>query len=131
MLVEDRATGPDVDKLDALAIVNTHLATASAYRTSKMMNAQLSGLPKYLTPIGGGSNGLNSLQKTVAYLHGEVRLKATPASLDALPVSETVEDRATGPDVDRLDALLRSDGLLASVTDAVGGEGAWPFSRGL
>jgi histidine ammonia-lyase len=79
---------------DTLAIVNTHLATASAYRTIKMMNAQLSGLPKYLSPIGGVSNGFNSLQKTVAYLHGEVRLKAMPGSLDCLPVSESVEDHA-------------------------------------
>ncbi|MFM9974389.1 MAG: histidine ammonia-lyase [Beijerinckiaceae bacterium] len=79
---------------DTLAIVNTHLATASAYRTTKMMNQHLSGLPKYLSPIGGAANGFNSLQKTVACLHGEVRLKATPASLDCLPVSESVEDHA-------------------------------------
>lgn len=79
---------------DTLAIVNCHLATASAYRTIKMMDGRLSGLPKYLSPIGGASNGYNSLQKTVSYLHGEIRLKATPGSLDALPVSETVEDHA-------------------------------------
>lgn len=79
---------------DTMAIVNTHLATASAYRTIKMMNHHLSGMPKYLSPIGGASNGYNSLQKTVSYLHGEVRLKAAPASCDALPVSESVEDHA-------------------------------------
>ena len=79
---------------DTMAIVNTHLATASAYRTIKMMNHHISGMPKYLSPIGGASNGYNSLQKTVSYLHGEIRLKAAPASLDALPVSETVEDHA-------------------------------------
>ncbi len=79
---------------DQMAIVNCHLATASAYRVIKMMNAALSGLPKYLSPVGGASNGFNSLQKTVAYLHGEIRLKATPGSLDALPVSESVEDHA-------------------------------------
>jgi histidine ammonia-lyase len=175
---------------DTLAIVGAHLATACAYRTAKLMNAQLSGLPKYLSPIGGGSNGFNSLQKTAAALHGEVRLKAAPASLDALPVSETVEDhapqtpltlrklqeqllplrllvaiealvaaqavdlrgaprlspatrvlydairadipmmtedRATGPDVDRVNALLQSHHLVASIRDAGGAE-AWPFS---
>jgi histidine ammonia-lyase len=178
---------------DTLAIVNTHLATASAYRAIKMMNAQLSGLPKYLSPIGGASNGLNSLQKTVAYLHGEIRLRATPGSLDALPVSESVEDhapqtpltirkleeqllplrllfaieamvaaqavdlrapprlapatrtlhaairaevptlvedRATGPDVDKVCALFESEGLLAAVGAAVGSAEAWPFSLG-
>ncbi|AGT08922.1 HAL/PAL/TAL family ammonia-lyase [Paracoccus aminophilus] len=79
---------------DTLAIVITQLATASAYRTIKLMNAQLSGLPKYLSPLGGASNGYNSMQKTVSALQGEIRLKATPASLDAVPVSETVEDHA-------------------------------------
>ncbi|WP_236841965.1 HAL/PAL/TAL family ammonia-lyase [Bosea sp. PAMC 26642] len=79
---------------DVLAIVNTQLATASTYRTIKMMNAQLSGLPKYLSPIGGASNGFNSMQKTLSALHGEVRLKALPASTDSIPVSETVEDHA-------------------------------------
>jgi histidine ammonia-lyase len=79
---------------DTLAIVNTHLATASAYRIIKMMNPALSGLPKYLSPLGGAANGFNSLQKTVAALHAEIRLKATPASLDSLPVSDSVEDHA-------------------------------------
>lgn len=173
---------------DQLAIVNCHLATASAHRIIKMMNAALSGLPKYLSPIGGASNGFNSLQKTVAYLHGEIRLKATPASLDALPVSEGVEDhapqtplvirkleeqmvpwrllvaiealvasqavdlrrcgrlapatgllfeairaevpmltedRATGVDVDRVCALMRSEPLFLSLADAAGT--TWPF----
>lgn len=86
---------PDIAlNFDTLAIVNTQLATASAYRTIKLMNAQLSGLPKYLSPIGGASNGYNSMQKTVSALQGEVRLKALPASTDSIPVSETVEDHA-------------------------------------
>ena len=79
---------------DALAIAGAQLATACAYRIAKLMDARLSGLPKYLSPVGGASNGFNSLQKTAAALHAEVRLKAMPASLDALPVSETVEDHA-------------------------------------
>ena len=79
---------------DTLAIALTQLSTAGFYRIAKLMNAQLSGLPKYLSPVGGASNGLNSLQKTAAGLHAEIRLNATPASLDALPVSEAVEDHA-------------------------------------
>ncbi len=79
---------------DAMAIANAHLATACAYRTIKMMNPAVSGLPKYLSPVGGASTGFNSLQKTVAALHAEVRLKAQPASCDALPVSDSVEDHA-------------------------------------
>lgn len=79
---------------DMLAIVNTHLATAAGYRIIKLMNPALSGLAKYLSPVGGASTGFNSLQKTVSYLHAEIRLKATPGSLDSLPVSDAVEDHA-------------------------------------
>ena len=79
---------------DTMAIVLVHLATASAYRVFKLMNPALTGLPRYLSPVGGASTGFNSLQKTMAALHAEVRLKSTPASLDALPVSDGVEDHA-------------------------------------
>lgn len=80
---------------DSMAIALTHLATASVQRIIKLQNPALSGLPKYLSPVGGASNGYISLQKTAAALHAEVRLKATPASLDAVVVSDTVEDHAT------------------------------------
>ncbi len=79
---------------DTLAIALTHLATAASYRIIKLMNPALSGLAKYLSPIGGAPVGFNSLQKTVAALHAEIRLRATPASLDSLPVSDSVEDHA-------------------------------------
>ena len=80
--------------LDTLAIAHVHLATASAQRILKLMNPQLSGLPKYLSPAGGASAGLLPLQKTVASLLAEIRLHAQPASLDAIAVSEMVEDVA-------------------------------------
>jgi histidine ammonia-lyase len=80
--------------LDTLAIAHMHLATASAQRILKLMNPQLSGLPKYLSPVGGASAGLLPLQKTVAALLAEIRLHAQPASLDAISVSEMVEDVA-------------------------------------
>ena len=79
---------------DALGIVGAQLATGVAYRSAKMLDARLSGLPRYLSPVGGASTGFNSLQKTAAALHAEVRLRAMPASLDALPVSDSVEDHA-------------------------------------
>ena len=86
---------PDIAlAFDTMAIAIAHLATASAYRTIRMMNPLVSGLPKYLSPVGGASTGYNSLQKTASALHAEIRLKAAPASLDALPVSDSVEDHA-------------------------------------
>jgi histidine ammonia-lyase len=178
---------------DMLAIVNTHLATAAGYRIIKLMNPALSGLAKYLSPVGGASTGFNSLQKTVSYLHAEIRLKATPGSLDSLPVSDAVEDHAphtpltirkleeqllplrlliaiealvaaqavdlrggvrlapvtrllfdairaevprltqdrpTGPDVDRVCSLMRSETLLSAMVAAAGADWAIPLLGG-
>jgi histidine ammonia-lyase len=80
---------------DGMAIALAHLASASVQRVIKLMNPLLSALPKYLSPVGGASVGFNALQKTAAALHAEIRLKAAPASLDAIVVSDTVEDHAT------------------------------------
>jgi histidine ammonia-lyase len=77
---------------DAIAIAMTYIATASAYRSIKLMTGRLSGLPNYLAPTGGVSAGFVPLQKTISALHAEIRLKAYPASLDGIPVSDAVED---------------------------------------
>lgn len=77
---------------DTLAIASTYLATASSYRSMKLMTERLSGLPNYLAPAGGAAAGLVPMQKTISALHAGVRLKANPASLDGLPVSDAVED---------------------------------------
>ena len=109
--------------LDTLAIAHVHLATASAQRVLKLMNPQLSGLPKYLSPVGGASSGLLPLQKTVAALLAEIRLHAQPASLDALAVSEMVEDvapqtplaaRKLATQVDLLKWLIAIEALVAA-----------------
>ncbi|MBY0613058.1 MAG: aromatic amino acid lyase [Beijerinckiaceae bacterium] len=80
--------------IDTLRISLAHLAAAGAHRIMKLMNPTLSGLPKYLSPIGGASAGYVPMQKTTAGLHAEIRHAAAPATLDALPVSDTVEDCA-------------------------------------
>ena len=80
---------------DALAISLTHFASLSAFRLSKLMTAAFSGLPQYLSPVGGGSAGYVSLQKTTSALYCDIRSCAAPVGLDALPVSDTVEDVAS------------------------------------
>jgi histidine ammonia-lyase len=109
--------------LDTLAIAHVHLATASAQRILKHMNPHLSGLPKYLSPVGGASAGLLPLQKTVASLLGEIRLHAQPASLDAISVSEMVEDvapqtplaaRKLTTQIDLLQWLIAIEALVAT-----------------
>ena len=59
-----------------------------------MMNENLSGLPKYLSPIGGSSAGMIPVQKTAAALLSRIRHAAIPLSFDPPPVSETIEDMA-------------------------------------
>lgn len=80
---------------DSMAIAVAHLASASVQRIIKLQTPHLSALPKYLSPVGGASVGFNALQKTAAAIHAEIKLKAAPASLDAVVVSDTVEDHAT------------------------------------
>lgn len=77
---------------DSLAIALAQLGTASAQRSIKLMTGRLSGLPNYLSPVGGASAGFVPLQKSIGALQAEIRLRATPASLDALVVSDMVED---------------------------------------
>lgn len=79
---------------DALAIALVQLSAASVQRIIKLQTPHLSGLPKYLSPVGGASVGFNAMQKTTAVLHAQVRLHASPAALDAFPVSDTAEDHA-------------------------------------
>lgn len=80
---------------DAMAVALVQLASASVQRIIKLQTPHLSGLPKYLSPVGGASVGFNAMQKTAAAIHAEIRLHAMPASTDAIVVSDTVEDHAT------------------------------------
>jgi histidine ammonia-lyase len=80
--------------LDSMAIAVAQMATASVHRMIKLMAPHLSGLPAYLSPVGGASAGYVSTQKLASVLHAEIKLSATPASLDAIPVSDSVEDVA-------------------------------------
>lgn len=80
--------------LDMLASAVAHLASTSALRTAKLLTARFSGLPAYLSPVGGGSAGYVSLQKTAGDLLAEIRVQAQPSGLDPLAVSDTVEDVA-------------------------------------
>jgi histidine ammonia-lyase len=80
---------------DTLAIALAQLATACVQRSIKLMTGRLSGLANYLSPVGGASAGFVPMQKSLAALHSEIRLKAMPASLDTIVVSEMVEDIGT------------------------------------
>ena len=79
---------------DALAMALSSVAAMAVGRIVKLMQAELTQLPRFLSPIGGASAGLVSMQKTAVALYGEIRRHANPAGLDQFAVSETVEDHS-------------------------------------
>jgi histidine ammonia-lyase len=80
---------------DTLAIALSSVAAMAVGRIVKLMQADLTQLPRFLSPIGGASAGFVSLQKTAVALYGEIRRHANPACLDQFAVSETVEDHSS------------------------------------
>jgi histidine ammonia-lyase len=79
---------------DALAMALSSVAAMVVGRIVKLMHADFTQLPRYLSPVGGPSAGLVSMQKTAVALYGEIRRHANPAGLDQFAVSETVEDHS-------------------------------------
>ena len=79
---------------DALAMALSSVAAMAVGRIVKLMHAEMTQLPRFLSPVGGASAGLVSMQKTAVALYGEIRRHANPAGLDQFAVSETVEDHS-------------------------------------
>jgi histidine ammonia-lyase len=95
----------------------------SAQRAMKLMSASLSGLPRFLTPIGGNRAGFAALQKTIAALDAEIRHLALPISLGTVPVADGIEDVAsmapsvvakTGEIAERLNLLTAIELIVAA-----------------
>ena len=79
---------------DALAMALSSVAAMAVGRIVKLMQADLTQLPRFLSPVGGASAGFVSMQKTSVALYGEIRRHANPACLDQFAVSDTVEDHS-------------------------------------
>ena len=80
--------------LEGAALALAMMGQGAVQRMQRLMTPALSGLPRYLSPVGGASAGMVPLQKTAAALLVELRHAAQPAALDPAPVSESVEDMA-------------------------------------
>ncbi|MEM7214336.1 MAG: aromatic amino acid ammonia-lyase [Pseudomonadota bacterium] len=80
--------------LEQVSLAMVGVANGSVQRMQKLMNPDLSGLPKYLSPVGEGSAGMVPSQKTAVSLLAEIRHCALPVMFDVQPVSDTVEDMA-------------------------------------
>ena len=79
---------------ESTGLAFAHAALACVQRCQKLFNPALSGLPLQLTTRGPEHSGFATVQKTLTALYNEIRHDANPATLDCLPVSETVEDHA-------------------------------------
>jgi histidine ammonia-lyase len=80
---------------EALGVALAQAAGASFWRSVKLMNAAMSGLPRFLTPHPGSHSGFSAAQKTAASLEAEIRRLAQPAMLFSGPVADGVEDMAS------------------------------------
>jgi len=79
---------------DALRLALSHCAALCVARCQRMYSPAFSGLPLQLTTRGPDHSGFATIQKTLTALANEVRHLANPASLDCMPVSESVEDHS-------------------------------------
>lgn len=78
--------------LDYLGIALSEFANISERRIERMVNGQLSGLPKFLSKNGGLNSGMMIAQYTAASLVSENKVLAHPASVDSIPTSANQED---------------------------------------
>ncbi len=77
---------------DFLGIGLSEFANISERRVERMVNGQLSGLPKFLSENGGLNSGMMIAQYTAASLVSENKVLAHPASVDSIPTSANQED---------------------------------------
>ncbi len=78
--------------MDFMSIALSELANVSERRIERMVNGNLSGLPRFLAVDGGLHSGLMIAQYTAASIVSENKVLAHPASVDSIPTSANQED---------------------------------------
>lgn len=81
--------------LDLAAIAAADLASISERRIDRLLNPDLSGLPAFLSPEPGTRSGLMVAQLTAADALSEMRVLASPASIDSVSTSAAQEDHVS------------------------------------
>ena len=81
--------------LDLVAIAAADLASIAERRIDRMLNPDLSGLPAFLTTDPGTRSGLMIAQVTAADALSEMRVLASPASVDSVPTCASQEDHVS------------------------------------
>src|SRR5207253_3469110 len=81
--------------LDILAIVCADMAAISERRLARLVDPALSGLPAFLTRDPGVNSGMMMAQIVAASLLTDLRLRASPASVDTVPTDANKEDHVS------------------------------------
>ena len=109
--------------LDLVAIAAADMASISERRIDRLLNPDLSGLPAFLTTRPGIRSGLMIAQVTAADALSEMRVLATPASIDSVSTSASQEDhvsmgmaaaRKVRRSVELLEVVLAAEFLCAA-----------------
>lgn len=86
---------PVAQVLDLLAIACADLGGICERRIARLVDPALSMLPPFLTADAGVSSGLMVAQIVAAALVNELKLCATPASIDSIPTDANKEDHVS------------------------------------
>jgi histidine ammonia-lyase len=86
---------PVAQVLDLLAMACADLASISERRIARLVDASLSGLPAFLSPDPGTNSGFMVPQIVAASLVNEIKLLATPASVDSISTDANKEDHVS------------------------------------
>ncbi|MFZ1292158.1 MAG: aromatic amino acid lyase, partial [Melioribacteraceae bacterium] len=78
--------------MDFMAIALSEIANVAERRIERLVNGQLSNLPRFLTKNGGLNSGFMIAQYTAASLVSENKTLSHPASVDSIPTSANQED---------------------------------------
>ncbi|MBK7980753.1 MAG: histidine ammonia-lyase [Ignavibacteriae bacterium] len=78
--------------MDFMAIALSEIANVAERRIERLVNGQLSNLPRFLTKKGGLNSGFMIAQYTAASLVSENKTLSHPASVDSIPTSANQED---------------------------------------
>lgn len=81
--------------MDYLKIALSELGSISERRTARLVDGNLSGLPRFLAHHGRMDSGLMLEQYTAAALVSENKILCQPASVDSIPASTSREDHSS------------------------------------
>lgn len=80
---------------EMLGTVLSHVSRMSCYRSIRMANPVLTGLPRFLTPDENHVHAFGALQKTFSLLDTEIRHLSNPSTVDYLSLAGSIEDHAS------------------------------------